>query len=380
MAGRAGRRGKDTRGYVIHLPSLYHNLDSIGWRETMKATPQTIESKFDYHYGLILQAYRDKTVNLEAISAMSLACQEIQKTLQGLRQQWDGKDYSAFNVFFEIDRLNSKFANKNGVLVYKDRKQQAKDKKRKIALIADTENFHLLREEYLKNKEKITQQMDLSKQFQQYSMLMQNNCSAKIKFLQQIGYLDETLNITESGDIATCFNEINPIIGTTIVKYKMWDEMNKEHLVKFLGSIGDAKYEVDIQNTIDLKPLLHKMDQYSMKEQRLGVTPISDWNTNSMIGPLMWEILSGENSISAVSFNYGIEEGNLLKHLWKFENVCNEFAQACKKTGDDQIMVQLQEISQMIQNMYAPSDSIYIKLSNVSPSADSQPSMEDKED
>ena len=160
----------------------------------------------------------------------------------------------------------------------------------------------------------------------------------------------------------------------------MWCEMNKEQLVKFLGSIGDAKYEVDIQNTIDLKPLLHKMDQYSMKEQRLGVTPISDWNTNSMIGPLMWEILSGENSISAVSFNYGIEEGNLLKHLWKFENVCNEFAQACKKTGDDQIMVQLQEISQMIQNMYAPSDSIYIKLSNVSPSADSQLSMEDKED
>ena len=239
MAGRAGRRGKDTRGFVIHLPSLYHNLDAIGWRETMKATPQMIESKFDYHYGLILQAYRDKSINLEAISAMSLASQEIQKTLQGLHQQWDGKDYSAFNVFFEIDRLNSKFSNKNGVMVYKDRKQQAKDKKRKMALIAETENFHVLREEYLKNKDKIMQQMKLSQQFQQYSMLMQNNCSAKIRFLQQTGHLDEQLNITETGDIATCFSEINPIVGSTIVKYKMWEEMNKE-LVKFLASIRGA--------------------------------------------------------------------------------------------------------------------------------------------
>jgi superfamily II RNA helicase len=380
MAGRAGRRGKDTRGYVIHLPSLYHNLDALSWRETLKPTPQMIESKFDYHYSLILQAYQDKLINLQTISAMSLASQEIQMTLHGLNQMWDGQDYSQYNVILEVEKLNNKFAEKGGVLVYKDRKKQDKDKKKAKTLIRETENYMELYDTYQQNKEKIMKQINLYKQYQQYSMMMQNNCSAKIRFLQQLQYLDDEYNVTEAGNVAMCFNEINPIIGTTIVKYKMWENMEKEQLVKFLGSIGDAKYELELRTDVDIRPLQARLEHFSMTEQRLGVTPVSDWNTNNVLGYLMWEIISGTNTISGVSFEYGIEEGNLLKHLWKFENVCNEFIQACKKTGDNDIMIHLQEISQTIQNMYAPSDSIYIKLSSVGEAAATEAAAATEED
>jgi hypothetical protein len=189
-----------------------------------------------------------------------------------------------------------------------------------------------------------------------------------------------SLYLKTDGNVAMCFNEINPIIGTTIVKYKMWENMEKEQLVKFLGSIGDAKYELELRTDVDIRPLQARLEHFSMTEQRLGVTPVSDWNTNNVLGYLMWEIISGTNTISGVSFEYGIEEGNLLKHLWKFENVCNEFIQACKKTGDNDIMIHLQEISQTIQNMYAPSDSIYIKLSSVGEAAATEAAAATEED
>jgi superfamily II RNA helicase len=364
MAGRAGRRGKDTRGYVIHLPTLYHNLDALAWRETLKPTPQMIESKFDYHYSLILQAYIDNTINLQSISSMSLATQEIQMKLNSLQQQWDGQDYSKYNIIFEVEKLKNKFVDKGGVLVYKDRKRQDKDKKKIRALVAEVDDYAELYQEYERNKGRIMEQMRLSKEYQQYSMMMYNNCSSKIQFLQQIKYLDENYGVTDAGNLAVCFNEINPIVGTTIVNYNMWSDMNKELLVKFLGSIGEAKYEIEgLRRDVDIRPLQAKIEHFSMMEQRLGVTPVSDWNTNNILGYLMWEIISGTNTISGVSFEYGIEEGNLLKHLWKFENVCNEFVQAARKAGHNEIMISLQEIAQTIQNMYAPSDSIYIKLS-----------------
>jgi superfamily II RNA helicase len=364
MAGRAGRRGKDTRGYVIHLPSLYHNLDALSWRETLKPSPQMIESKFDYHYGLILQAYIDKTINLESISSMSLATQEIQMRMRNLQQMWDGQDYSRYNIIMEVERLKNKFVNQGGVLVYKDRKRQDKDKKKIRALIREVDDYVELYDEYEKNKTKIMEQMRLSQEYQRCSMMMSNNCASKIQFLQRVEYLDENYGVTDAGNLAVCFGEINPIVGATIVKYNMWAEMNKEMLVKFLGSIGEAKYEIGgIRKDVDIRPLQAKLEHFSMMEQRLGVTPLSDWNTNEILGYLMWEIISGTNTISGVSFEYGVEEGNLLKHLWKFENVCNEFAQAARKAGHNEIMISLQEIAQTIQNMYAPSDSIYIKLS-----------------
>jgi hypothetical protein len=279
-----------------------------------------------------------------------------------------------------VEKLNNKFAEKGGVLVYKDRKKQDKDKKKAKTLIRETENYMELYDTYQQNKEKIMKQINLYKQYQQYSMMMQNNCSAKIRFLQQLQYLDDEYNVTEAGNVAMCFNEINPIIGTTIVKYKMWENMEKEQLVKFLGSIGDAKYELELRTDVDIRPLQARLEHFSMTEQRLGVTPVSDWNTNNVLGYLMWEIISGTNTISGVSFEYGIEEGNLLKHLWKFENVCNEFIQACKKTGDNDIMIHLQEISQTIQNMYAPSDSIYIKLSSVGEAAATEAAAATEED
>ena len=53
-AGRAGRLGFDTVGHVIHLNNLFRNVESIGYKQMMKGTPQKMVSKFKISYNLLL--------------------------------------------------------------------------------------------------------------------------------------------------------------------------------------------------------------------------------------------------------------------------------------------------------------------------------------
>lgn len=375
MAGRAGRRGKDDKGYVIHLPSLYHNLSSKSFRNTLAVSPQMIESKFDYHYGLILQAHKERTIDLSVLSGMSLAYAEIKEKLAALQQKWDGNDYSVYNVCFEVEKLASKFVEIDGVKYFKERKHQARDKKRKTHLISEVENFHQLWDFYTNNKERIVKQLELYRENLYYSTLLQNNCAKKIKYLQEVGYMDEEYNVTESGDIATCFSEINPVIGTSIVKYNYWNDMNDKTLITLLASIGEAKHDdIDITYNNELNGFFAKIAHFENVENRMKITPLSDWKVNHILGPIIFDILSKQKTISEVSFETGIAEGSLLKYLWKFENVCNEFIQAARKVGNDDIMKRLQKYILHVTGIYSASDSIYIKLSNTKCQGQGHPS------
>jgi ATP-dependent RNA helicase DOB1 len=54
IAGRAGRRGIDTVGHVIHLNNLFRDVNLAEYRIMMNGKPQTLVSKFKTSYNLLL--------------------------------------------------------------------------------------------------------------------------------------------------------------------------------------------------------------------------------------------------------------------------------------------------------------------------------------
>jgi superfamily II RNA helicase len=83
MAGRAGRRGIDTVGHVIHLTNLFHSIDQSTLKTMLKGKPQTLVSKFKISYNLILNLIDIDETDYTKYAKRSMIKNDIDVTMKG---------------------------------------------------------------------------------------------------------------------------------------------------------------------------------------------------------------------------------------------------------------------------------------------------------
>ena len=79
MAGRAGRRGIDVLGNVIHLNNIFEVPSVSQYRLILTGKPQTLVSKFKIHYNLILNLVEEHSDELTSFVEKSMIQDEIMK-------------------------------------------------------------------------------------------------------------------------------------------------------------------------------------------------------------------------------------------------------------------------------------------------------------
>lgn len=302
MAGRAGRRGLDKVGNVIHLNNLFEVPDLYNYKNILSGTPQRLTSKFKTDPQLILklfditnvdnhdnhtsnnitpetiikstivQSSKDEEINdelrINIISYLNSSMDQEQKNAQLVNL------YSKINELNEtIDKnhksLNAQNVNINSINTYVTKTEQLpylKSKKRKQTerelnkIKQDSgRNFERHVDMYnqiLDSEKQINEYNNIINEFEQYSSIQYKKM---YEILQSHKFICSD-KLTILGKIASCVNEINNIVIAEVINNNMFDSFDVFDLITYISLFVHVRVNEEHKQ--------YKFDQYNLMLQK----------------------------------------------------------------------------------------------------------------
>ncbi len=382
MAGRAGRRGKDTQGIVIYLPDK-EPITPQEMKGMMTGTKPPILSRMDFHYDFILKTLQSPTTSWEQIMKNSYWFQQRQDEIHNTKKelqliQEKLQKYQLDNVYKtgceQREELEAK--HKEAVNAAKKETQRQldtlKNKQMGPKWVQALSTYRELKE-LLKQKEE-------SEEYLRSLEAIQDTIRPKCEFLKRIGYLEnddpETLqnkDLTLKGVLATEINEGHQILIVELYTQELLHSLSGEELISVLACFMEEK---ESENPIQIRELLVSekvrgvltkvrdlFEEFSKKESEILGAESDDryWKVCFELVDPMWKWINGENA-GVICQKYGMFEGNFIRNVMKMTNMLDEWlslATYCQHTDQIDKIIEVQK--KLIRDIVI-SDSLYLRL------------------
>lgn len=390
MAGRAGRRGIDTVGRVVHCNNLFDTPMLSDYKLILGGKPQQLVSKFHISYSLILNLLKNgQTRDFHLFSQKSMVQQEILKSLAGTQTEMN--DTEQLIIEKEKFILTSKTPRDVCETYIKTQNimKLATNKKRK-QLERDVRNmedeYKYIKEDAAKVyylvelKDKVdTLQMDL--QYTESYVKQQTDRICDI--MCENGFIirnpDDTYTLTLLGNIASNVAEIHPlIISELMVKWQNFTNFNTIQLVGLFSCFTDIKVPDDMRTHIlniadifleaKIKSVSHQYDKYSDLEQESQVNTGLNY-TDPLIYDMVefsmhWCECTTETECKAFIqndvYDKSISIGDFTKAMLKIVTISKEFMNVCEQLNLIELQHKLSQIEGMVLKYITTSQSLYV--------------------
>ena len=267
MAGRAGRRGIDTEGHVIHLCNMFNIRfpNYTTYNNIIGGVPQTLKSKFKLNYSLtiqLLKAYDDGNIlqNSKQFVKSSMMHETLQKRIGASEETLNSITglCKSKTVFNEQNKLNISSEQlelcKHYDELLKELENTTGNKKKKLykkhdAMLAELKikipNFDMnLLNNLLKPMKEVNsvQQQQIEKQEEINSM--KGYVESKFTTILSVLYKEDIVTnqdnkLTTKGHICSYLNEINPLLMGSLINEDLTSKMiQKLSLNEFIGFLS----------------------------------------------------------------------------------------------------------------------------------------------
>lgn len=382
MAGRAGRRGIDTRGYVIYLP-IRNPESEADVRAMMSGRKSTIKSKMDFGFDFIFKSLHSQVYHWSDIVRDSYWFIDLMNHKNHLEEQIEIYKGQLRSIQLAIkaeerldleERFELERSLKEDTLIPLKQRQSRLDswKNRHIGKRWDS-----LYNDWKSEKTLIDKLEDMVAEHKDSDNL-EIFMGSYARFLETTGFLKDLPtkfiemsyeNLTEKGVLATEINEGNPILMSELYLWFAEDKVRLPEAAELLTTLsifmtGD-RIELDCPSTI-ITPAIDFVVQKGNElcdladQMYLGVSS-TQWEITKNWWPIVWDWLH-EVSIGEIVQKYNIYEGNLTRAMMKISNLLDEWRNMATYRRDVWMLEHLDGIERyLIRDVVMP-DSLYVRL------------------
>lgn len=376
MAGRAGRRGKDEKGYVFYLPQ--RDPVSLGELQLMMTGRKApITSQMDFGYDFLLKTLQTKNLRWMDLLENSYWYRQIRgelvetdKKMMDLQSKLSALGLSEDQRIICQARADAEAKVKTAV--------NAERKKAQAAL------------ESMKNKQmgpswdaqwkKFLTYKELSKEFEkedtyfkQLKSIHLTKVEPTLELLKKWGFLDESNQLTDLGVLGSEFNEGQPILMARAFQEGVWKGMTQEEFVAFLagflneGKTNDETNPQDLNISNKTRDALNFADDIAYRcqqdQDRLQLTFAKQdmWGIHTTwIEPLVkW--MDGEEA-AVICSEYGLYEGNFIRSVLKVANMVEEWISIATFTKTIELLTMLEGLKETLVRDIVKPESLYLNL------------------
>ena len=391
MAGRAGRRGIDTIGHVVHCNNLFNLPLKQDYSQIMLGKPQKLVSKFRISFSLILSLIKNNKIQMNDFTAFvehSMIFNELNQEIATHKSILTEKKYVYQKkkeqiVFLKtLPAICSRFNTiELAIPTTKNKKRRQLEKERDQIIIenpscktdckilSEIEEFEtIMREQeeeifYLENyiSEKVLVVCDVLKEKQ---------------FIQE---MDNNYELTELGKIASDIAEVHPLIMTQLITHTNWfQEQTVDDIISILSIFTDVNVAKDVKEenpTSKNYALLQHIqyvadtyDNYNDLENTMRINSGSQY-TDALCYD-MPDLVNGwcgctsemeckvylQNNVAQKT----ISAGDFTKALLKISTIVREIALVAEKMNQIECAHKLSQVDSKILKYITTSQSLYI--------------------
>ena len=387
MAGRAGRRGIDTIGYVIHCNNLFKPPSESSYKHIMCGNPPKLVSKYKISYSMVLNvllANPEATLDtIVTFTNRSMMYEEVQKeiksqenvvsNLQTDRTFLSKTPYEVCKEYFELSEKVKVLGNK-----------KKKECQRRITVIEeehrtikqDIEKWKTYEE---KRKEQENETIYLAHLKDYIAIKTDKICSIMI----EKGFITTDSKLTHLGEIASHVAEIDSVIWT-ICMFGKWDylkEFTEKQIVGLFSCATDIKvseeYRKGVPTTEDsfLKTKIIEIGQiyesYAQAETNLqiesGINYDTPLNYDIIDSSMAWCDCHNEEECKRFISEHLVEKeiaiGDFTKAMMKIATIAREMQslgelEICKH--ETEWIYKMSKIEDMVLKYIATNQSLYV--------------------